>query len=69
MSIEIPKGATHEHKGNNDWLPHFIKVVNANEDNEEVYQWLALRPEWGHWSDIPVCDIENKDNYIKINKT
>ena len=53
MSNEIPEGATHEHKGN---------------DDEEVYQWLALRPEWGHWSDIPVYDEDNKENYIKINK-
>jgi hypothetical protein len=68
MSVEIPEGSTHEHKGNDDWLPHFIKVVNANEDDEEVFQWLALRPEWGHWSDIPAYDKDNKENYIEIVK-
>ena len=62
----IPEGATHYHPKNEEWDHHYIKVTNAQMDNEEVLVWCELRPEWGHWSDIPVWDKGNKDKYIKI---
>ena len=66
MSRVIPEGATHYHEEGEEWAFHFIKVTNPQMDNEEVLVWLAIRPEWGHWSEYPAWDKDNKDLYIKI---
>lgn len=68
MSSHLPEGTTHYHKGNDKWKEHCIKVENPNTEDEKVFIWLDLRPEWGHWSDIPVWDKDNKDNYTPIDE-
>lgn len=62
----IPAGTTHYHFKDEEWSEHFIKVINPNTEEEEVFVWLDLNPEWGHWSDIPVWNKEQKHKYIPV---
>ena len=61
-----PKGATHYHYGDEEWADHFIKVENANQDNEVVLVWVDTHKNKGFWSDLPVWAKDDKENYVKV---
>lgn len=59
MSDTPPEGATHKHKGNSQYLPHYIKLVNG-----KVFTWLTGMVGGDNWNDIPVSD--HLENYAKL---
>ena len=58
-----PEGATHFRQEDEEWGNYYIKVMG--EEKQQVLVWVAIRPEWGHWSDI-ACYDKNPENYIKL---
>lgn len=58
-NADMPKDATHEHEGNFNFHPHFIKV-----EGDKVYTWLTGFKAPNCWSDIPAHD--DLDQYIEL---
>ena len=69
LNEAIEKGATHEHKGNDEFLPHFIKVYRGNIlADHYVKVFVDNDPYPNDWYGDVAWDKNNLDNYIKINK-
>ena len=46
-----PKDATHVHKGNHCFVPHYIKV-----EGDIVYTWFVSMLIGPHWNSMPAHD-------------
>jgi len=67
MSELMPKGATHKHKGNDEFLPHYIKVYRDNIlSDHRVTVFVDNAPFPDGWSGAVAWDKDNLDNYIKL---